>query len=164
MSRGRPVLVVIAAAVLASGCAETPKRTITAQKALERVDGYLQSTLSAVRGGLRFSGRKAAADSESGCTKGMSGSGFTGQVKAEIGYTASSVPADAAARFLDALGSYWKNRSHDVTRTGDHVGAYTDPDRYFLAANYYPERQEIHLSGASKCVWRDGTPRPGDDP
>ncbi|GAA2106089.1 hypothetical protein [Actinomadura alba] len=163
-SRTHLILVMIAAAVLAGGCAGTPKHTITAQKALERVDGHLRSTLSAVAGGLRFSGRETDTDDGSSCTKAMTGSGFTGQVQAQIEYTASPVTADAAGRFLDSLGSHWKSRSHDVTRTGDHIGAYTDRDNYFLAANYNPERRELRLSGSSECVWRDGTPRPGDDP
>lgn len=157
----------LAGSLLVAGCG-TPQRTITGAQALQRTDSYLRETLREVPTELKLARSSASADTGSSCVRGMSGSDFTGQVKAEITYTARDVGRGQATRFLRALDRHWSGSWERVDRTPrlHSLRATIDADdgEYKIYANYYDAARELDLGGSSYCVWSKGTPGPGDDP
>ncbi|MDL4820760.1 hypothetical protein [Actinomadura opuntiae] len=157
--------------LFAAGCG-TPKHTITVDKAVQRIDGYVQETLRSVPTSLRFGDRQVETDYDGGCVKPLTDSGFTGQINPDIVYKAS-VPASAEGEvrdFFAAVASHWKRRSAEVssTRTPDGtpglLSVHPFHNGYRLFVSYYPSRI-IELGGVlDDCIWRYGAPQPTDDP
>ena len=160
---------VTAITILAVGCGGTPGRTITAAEAVQRIDGYLQETISSVPTSLRFSG-KIDDTSGSSCVRGL-GDHFTEQVKPGVVYTATEPPTGdgEGRRFLDAVASYWQGRTASVNWQGRTSLADLRPedldirpyqDKYHLLATYYPTGHKLVLSGwLDDCIWPNGTPQ-----
>ncbi|WP_199432199.1 hypothetical protein [Qaidamihabitans albus] len=161
---GRVILAacLIAAAAL-SGCDQAEQRTPTADEAAARIDGLLDETRRAVPTAPRL-GYRTVTENQSSCVKGLSGSDFTGQVTIGVEYTAADVAAEPARRFLEAVGAYWSGEGYRTSGDGDLLNARAEDGKYRLAVNYDPAAGELRLAGYSDCVWRHGTPEPGDNP
>ncbi|WP_203836187.1 hypothetical protein [Winogradskya humida] len=154
----RRLLGILFVLVLA-GCG-TPAKTMTGAEAIQQVDDYLKDAVAAAPAGVRLV-RKAEATNGSGCVRGLSDSGFTGQVKAEVAYEAQVDPA-VAAQYLQALGDLFDRKWGKPERSADNVGVYVDEVR--LYGDYWPGIKRLTVGGNSGCVWVGGTPGPDDRP
>jgi hypothetical protein len=152
--------------LLISGCGLTPKHTITAAEAVRRIDAYLRETITSIPAPLNFSHHEIDTDYGSGCTKYPVGDDFTGQVIPSVTYTASTskINASEAISYVNAVMSYWKGRSSSVETRPDGF-ALRPHKHYSLVVSYYSEARAIELLGVlDDCIWRYGTPKPGDNP
>ena len=157
--------VLVIPAALATSCTATPRHTITGAEALRRAEGYVLETLHAASTELTLARTKAATDYTGGCVKGLSDSDFTGQIEAEVTYTAREVSPESAARYLASVDQYWSRQWGEVQRGPEHLNVATDDrDHYQLYATYSPDSQELDVGGTSPCVWLNGTPGPTDNP
>jgi hypothetical protein len=156
-----------AMAVIAVGCGPS-KHTITADDALRRMDGYVQETIRSVPTSLRFSDRKAETWYTGGCTRGIIGDDFTGQIQPTLTYTAKTpTTGDSEVRaFFTDVAAYWKSKSASVeSEHPDLLTVQPYKNGYRLFVDYYPESHKVELGGVLKdCIWRNGTAQPDDNP
>jgi hypothetical protein len=152
---------VISLALAVAGCG-TPSKTMTGSEAIRRLDNDLSAALKAAPSDIPLIRVTAEATSGSGCTKPLQGSGFTGQVKADVAYEAKDVRPEAAQPYLDAIERLWKRKGRTYRTEKDHVVVYFGGSNLF--ATHRPEARMMTVGGNSPCVWVNGTPGPGDDP
>jgi hypothetical protein len=128
----RRLFVPAAGLVLAVAGCGTPTRTITGDDAIQRLDAYLADALTAAPPGVHPPRVRADATYGGGCTKGLSDSGFTGQVEAEVEYQADGLPDDVRAAYLDTLDRMWTKRWGKMDHRRDGVDGWIDGGRFRL--------------------------------
>ncbi|WP_431933476.1 hypothetical protein [Nonomuraea jabiensis] len=139
-----------------------PGHTITADEALKIIDSRVQQTLREVPTPLAFGEKEIDTDDGSGCVRGLSDSGFTGQIKPRLEYTAKVSPAQALG-YMDAVRAYWKRQSDiAISRMSPELMNIHFDDGYRIYMSYYEASNELHFGGAGQCIWRAGTPQPTD--
>ena len=160
---------VLTVAALVTGCGPgTPKRTITANEAVRKMDGFLQETMRAVPTRLEFADRRVDTEYTGSCTKGLGlSNNFTGQIKPDLEYAARISPSDAdeVDRYIEAaVAAYWSGKSAEVDKSDpDILAIHPYRDDYRLTVARYPA--QVNLGGVlDDCIWKYGTPQPDDDP
>lgn len=139
--------------LVVAGCGQSlDQPTETATHAMSSVEGYLRQTIDATMKWNQFSTASSSINIGS-CIAFNSDSDPTGQVQAQLTYETTVTSGEPA---LTALRDYWSGQDYSVDELPEDVVAYLDYG-YQLAANYYPDRRELDLTGISPCVWTNGT-------
>jgi hypothetical protein len=148
-------LLAVLGVLLLAGCSSsaTPGPSPTAAQGSARLDSYLTKVL-AIKGPAFSKDPTGTTNDPSACVRFSNGQP-TGQVEAQVKYTAKIQPTTDVTAFLDAAAKAWAGLL--VTRSDNEVSA-SDTNDYKVAVTYYPAVHELDLTGVSPCLWPNGTP------
>jgi hypothetical protein len=157
------VLFAVLAALVLTACGTNPggamSNTITAHDAEQRVEDYIQQTITVLPPQRRltnpFTSTYACDD--------PTDNGPKGRVIATVDYQIDGLSPDQYDHYLDALKKWWVGHDfrvlQDARPKAAHVWVENNKDGFRMAAQTN-DRGEMYLTATSPCVWPNGTPQP----